>query len=47
MKNTKYPKTIFSLGELPEEAPTKQFEEIKDINNLEDDHQSDYDDFYN
>tara|TARA_B110000196_G_scaffold156717_1_gene134975 strand:- start:3143 stop:3625 length:483 start_codon:yes stop_codon:yes gene_type:complete len=47
IENTKYPKTIFSLGKLPEEAPTKQFEEIKEINNLENDHQGDYDDFYN
>ena len=43
-KNTIYPKLIFSLGKLPEKAPDKNFEKIKD-NEFEDNFEDDYNDY--
>ena len=40
----KYPKLIFSLGKLPEKAPDKNFEKIKD-NEFEDNFEDDYNDY--
>ena len=40
----KYPKLIFSLGKLPEKAPDKNFEKIKD-NEFEDNFEDDYYDY--
>jgi hypothetical protein len=40
----KYPKLIFSLGKLPEKAPDKNFEKIKD-NEFEDNFENDYNDY--
>jgi len=44
IKDEKYPKLIFSLGKIPEKAPDKNFEEIKD-NDFEDDFEDNYDDY--
>jgi|TARA_B110000914_G_scaffold15006_1_gene11667 hypothetical protein len=40
----KYPKLIFSLGKLPEKAPDKNFEKIKD-NEFEDNFEDDHNDY--
>lgn len=44
IKDEKYPKLIFSLGKIPEKAPDKNFEQIKD-NDFEDDFEDNYDDY--
>ena len=44
IKDEKYPKLIFSLGKIPEKAPVKNFEELKD-NDFEDDFEDNYDDY--
>ena len=44
IKDEKYPKLIFSLGKIPEKAPDKNFEEIKD-NDFENDFEDNYDDY--
>ena len=44
IKDVKYPKLIFSLGKIPEKAPDKNFEEIKN-NEFEDDFEDNYDDY--
>ena len=44
IKDAKYPNLIFSLGKIPEKAPDKNFEKIKD-NEFEDDFEDNYDDY--
>jgi len=44
IKDEKYPNLIFSLGKIPEKAPDKNFEQIKD-NDFEDDFEDNYDDY--
>lgn len=44
IEGAKYPKLIFSLGKLPEKAPDKNFEKIKD-NEFEDNFEDDYNDY--